>query len=147
MIRRNDYRNRNRPVFWAQCLLNCCFVSIITLFLLLEGGKASCAIPLLEGSSPYLLVDHAEDEAADDKKPVQQEREAPDENESENESETESENDGKDQASHLSHAFATALTFNFHSGKLLFFQLILSVESRAGISLIILHHCWKSFPH
>jgi hypothetical protein len=116
-------------------------VAIVALFLLLEGGRAVSSI----SGEPTQFLSEQSDEDADDTKPVQQEREAPDESESE--SKSESETDDTDETTELGHSGLEAgVTFNVHSGKLLFGQLRLAVEGRARISLIILHHCWKSFP-
>jgi hypothetical protein len=138
MIGRKAYSTRNRSISWSEIVLRCCFLAIVALFLLLEGGMASVSIPVQKGNSLFFLSDQASHHA-DCSKPVPLERESRDEGESET--------DSKDETSELSHGPTTGIAFNFHSGKLLFFQLRHARESRTGISLIILHHCWKSFPH
>jgi hypothetical protein len=135
-MRRNDYRTRNKPNFWFEGLLKCCFVAVVALFLILEGRKAAANISFGKDHASSFLGDYSSHHG-DCSKPVPLEREARDEGESEN--------DSKDETDQLSHIVTPASTRDFHSGKLLFFQLRLASESRTSVSLIILHHCWKSF--
>jgi len=136
-MRRNDYRTRNVPIFWFESLLRGCFAAVVGLFILLQGGKATASISIERDHASYFLSDHSSHDG-DCSKSGPMEREARDA--------CESENDSKDETKDLSHEVAHGITHHFHSIKLLFFQLRLASESRASISLIILHHCWKSFP-
>jgi hypothetical protein len=137
-MRRNDYSTRKKPIFWFESLLRCCFIAIVALFLVQEGRKAPANVSFGKILGACYLSDYAANNS-DGTKPGPLEREARDEGESES--------DSKDETDPLNHTVTHRITNVFHSGKLLFFQLRLASESRASISLIILHHCWKSFPH
>jgi hypothetical protein len=109
----------------------------VALFLLL-GSKPSSGVSFYNGPVSYFLDDHSQ--AHNDRSlavPI----------ESEICKESESEEDGDDKISVSGHTISTSIIFDFYSGKLLFSQLILARESRASISLVILHHCWKSLTH
>jgi hypothetical protein len=124
---------------WLDVFVNCCIVAIVALFLFMEGVKASPSPSLENGHAAYFLADHP-NAHGDCSKSLPIEREVRGENESENDGE-------EDETSELTHNITTGITFNSHPGKILFFQLILASESRASISLVILHHCWKCFLH
>jgi hypothetical protein len=136
MMLRYRYRTRNRPIFWLDRLLRSCFIAIVTLFLVWEGGNASASVSSKRDTAAYFFDDHSS-EHRDSPEPAPLERDVRDEGESESDSE--------DEADQLNHTVTSEITRDFHSGKLLFFQLRLACESRASVSLIILHHCWKSF--
>jgi hypothetical protein len=139
MNQRDHTRSRKQPLSWIESVFRCCFVMIVALPILLEGGEASASTPVQKGHSCTVISDNS-DHHPDCSNTGPLEREV---------REGESEIDEEDESSEFSHIHnvPSALRFNDHSGDLLFFQLMVASECRTSISLIILLHCWKSFPH
>ena len=133
---RSSYR-RTTPSFWFESIFKCCFVAIIGLFLVLKGEVAAEDNPAIPNThAPYFLSDYTHHHHACS--PI-----APVESQAANGEE--SENDNKQETHKVGHSPAIYSCVDLPSQKLVFFQRKLVNESRAAISLIVLHHCWKSF--
>ena len=120
---------------WLDLLVNCSMITVVALFLLLEGSNLPQDVSFHNGEAFY-FDDHSYAHT-DCSNLVPIEGEVCDENESEKDSEEE--------IGILDNAVLTSLSSYFRQDRLLFSQLIHATECRSGISLVILHHCWKCF--
>lgn len=148
MRRRNPYLKKNhRPWFWLDTALGYCFIALFSFVSVLEQTSDFASVPvdgasevqghtfLLSNDDLLARFDHPIDLPLESN-PTPKGSETPDENES-----TDSFDDTPDKLFSGSHDTKLSL----HSGDALLSQLQLSIESRSKVSLIILHHSWKSF--
>jgi hypothetical protein len=143
--RKNFHPLKHKPLLWLQTVLNCGFVGLFAIFLVLGYGRASenpASSQLKTGDHASHLADghHVSDTDSDhplvpNRDPL--EPEFPDEGESARDLDTE--------LDELTYAPTAEATLNLHAESSLFLQLRLAHESRERISLVVLHHSWKSF--
>jgi len=144
MKRRDNHstvRHQNTPC--VKVVLNCCLVAFYVLFVLCENGGGLRNIPLgnIGQSFHYFHASFISADHHSSQRPLRTKVAAV---VSEVKDSSESENDYHHEIGKLSHRLPLEIAFT-HSGKSLFLQLRLANESLARISLVVLHHCWKSY--
>jgi hypothetical protein len=146
MKRKGDHSTvLEKGAFWLRVVLNCCLVAFYTLFVLSEpgGGLRNTALGHVHRGlssqilhATFITVDHHSSH------PSARSRAATVVSEVTDSSETES---GGSESTKLSDHLLQEISSNLHSGKSIFLQLKHAHEILARISLVVLHHCWKSY--
>ena len=145
MKRKGDHSTvLEKLAFWLRVVLNCFLVAFYTLFVLSEpGGGRNNALGNVHRdlSSQYLhatfiSVDHHSSH------PSARTRAAVVVSEVTDSTETES---GSNESTKPNDHLLQEISSNLHSGKSIFLQLKHAHEILARISLVVLHHCWKSY--
>ena len=145
MKRKGDHSTvLEKRALWLRVVLNCFLVAFYTLFVLSEpGGGRNNALGNVHRdlSSQYLhatfiSVDHHSSH------PSARTRAAVVVSEVTDSTETES---GSNESTKPNDHLLQEISSNLHSGKSIFLQLKHAHEILARISLVVLHHCWKSY--
>lgn len=130
-----------RPKHWLLVAANCCVVVLFAFSILVSAQVGRMANSQDQVGTPlhhdglYLPASHSHHSSETFLSPMVWEVSDG----------SESENDCDDQIGKLGNDHAADLPINLHNGKLLFQQLRLASEGLTRVSLIILHHSWKSF--
>jgi hypothetical protein len=147
MKNRSNHLKHKTRLFWLDVVSNSFLAVLFSFFFVFAQASDLVNVDLencetVEGSTelqrPQLTADHDQPLHVP-LNPVP----LPPEPESKSERETNDHSD--DDADKILATLSLRERFNLSSGKCLLFHLLNSRENRKGISLIILHHSWKSF--